>query len=57
VYRDSGEPSLVPQAKLDINDGRLAVLILPLDRNVEKAKQVVLRVPLLENAVRMPSEG
>jgi uncharacterized protein len=56
-YRDSGEPSLVPQAKLDIDDGRLAVLILPLDRNVEKAKQVVLRVPLLENAVRMPSEG
>jgi hypothetical protein len=47
----------VPQAKLDINDGRLAVFILPLDRNVEKAKQVVLRVPLLENAVRMPSEG
>jgi hypothetical protein len=56
VYRDIGEPSLVPLAKLDINDGRLAVLILPIERNREEAKQVLLRVPLLENAVRMPSE-
>jgi uncharacterized protein len=56
VYRDSGEPSLVPLAKLDLSDGRLAVFILPLDRNIEKAKQTLLRTPLLENAVRMPSE-
>jgi hypothetical protein len=56
VYRDVGEPSLVPLAKLDINDGRLAVLILPIERNREKARQALLKVPLLENAVRMPSE-
>jgi hypothetical protein len=56
VYRDSGEPSLVPLAKLDLSDGRLAVFILPLDRNAEKAKQALLRAPLLENAVRMPSK-
>jgi hypothetical protein len=56
VYRDSGEPSLMPQAKLDLSDGRLAVFFLPLDRNIEKAKQTLLRAPLLENAVRMPSE-
>jgi uncharacterized protein len=56
IYRDSGEPSLVPLAKLDLSDGRLAVFILPLDRNVEKAKQSLLHAPLLENAVRMPSE-
>ncbi|QGR00161.1 hypothetical protein EHS13_19430 [Paenibacillus psychroresistens] len=56
VYRDSGEPSLVPLAKLDLSDGRLGVFILPLNRNIEKAKQTLLRAPLLENAVRMPSE-
>jgi uncharacterized protein len=56
VYRDSGEPSLVPLAKLDLSDGRLAVFILPLNHNIEKAKQTLLSAPLLENAVRMPSE-
>jgi hypothetical protein len=57
VYRDSGEPSLMPQAKLDLSDGRLAVFFLPLERNIEKAKQTLLSAPLLENAVRMPSEA
>jgi hypothetical protein len=56
IYRDSGEPSLVPLAKLDLSDGRLAVLLLPLDRNVDKAKMTLLHAPLLENAVRKPSE-
>lgn len=56
VYRDSGEPSLVPQAKLDLTDGRLAIMILPLDHNVEKAKRIFLYAPLLENAVRLPTE-
>ncbi|MDB5053797.1 MAG: rane protein [Bacilli bacterium] len=57
VFRDSGEPSLRPLAKLDMEDGRLGVFILPLDPNIEKAKQVLLRVPLLESAVRMPSKA
>ncbi len=56
VYRDEGEPSLVPMAKLDINDGTLAVFLLPQEKDPEKAKQVLLRVPVLESAVRMPSE-
>ncbi|MEF3301831.1 YIEGIA family protein [Paenibacillus sp. GYB003] len=57
VYRDSGEPALVPMGKLDMNDGRLALFVLPQERDPEKAKQVLLRVPLLESAVRMPSEA
>lgn len=57
IYRDSGEPSLIPLGKLDMNDGRLALFILPQEWNTELAKQVLLRVPLLENAVRMPSEA
>ncbi|MDF2813995.1 MAG: YphB [Paenibacillus sp.] len=57
VYRDSGEPSLIPLGKLDMNDGRLALLILPQERNPHLAKQVLERVPLLESAVRMPSEA
>lgn len=57
VYRDSGEPALVPLAKLDMNDGRLALFVLPQERDAETARQVLLRVPLLESAVRMPSQS
>ena len=57
VYRDEGEPSLVPLAKLDMNDGRLAVLLLPQERNPEKARRVAMSSPILECAVRMPSEA
>lgn len=57
VYRDEGEPSLIPLAKLDMNDGRLAVFLLPQEQNAEKARLVAMRSPLLESAVRMPSEA
>lgn len=57
VYRDDGEPALIPMAKLDMNDGRLAVFLLPQDRDIRKGKEVVLRVPILESAVRMPTEA
>lgn len=57
VFRDTGEPSLVPMAKLDMNDGRLAVFFLPLENDRELARSVLMKTPLLENAVRMPSEA
>lgn len=57
IYRDDGEPALIPMAKLDMRDGRLAVFILAHDNNPEKAKQIMLRVPILESAVRMPTEA
>ncbi|KRE54356.1 YIEGIA family protein [Paenibacillus sp. Soil522] len=57
VYRDDGEPALIPMAKLDMKDGRLAVFILPQELNSDKGKEVILRVPILESAVRMPTEA
>lgn len=57
VYRDDGEPALVPIAKLDIKDGRLAVFHLPQEPDTDKGMQVVLKVPILESAVRMPTEA
>ncbi|RKN84605.1 YIEGIA family protein [Paenibacillus ginsengarvi] len=57
VYRDSGEPALVPMGKLDMNDGRLALYVPLQEPDAEKAQKVLLRVPLLESAVRMPSES
>ncbi|AJY78011.1 YIEGIA family protein [Paenibacillus beijingensis] len=57
VYRDDGEPALMPQAKLDMNDGRLIVLILPQEKDTSKAIEVASRVPVLEAAVRMPTKA
>ncbi|KXG43648.1 YIEGIA family protein [Tepidibacillus decaturensis] len=57
VYRDSGEPALVPLAKRDLNDGRLGVFFLPQIKDIQKAIEVVKQTPVLENAVRLPSES
>lgn len=57
IYRDSGTPALVPLAKRDLDDGRVGVFILPQDKDVEKAITVIGQVPVLENAIRMPSES
>jgi hypothetical protein len=57
VYRDKGEPALVPMAKLDMNTGTLAVFLIPQDRDPDKAWKALQRVPVLESAVRMPSEA
>lgn len=57
VFRDSGTPALVPLIKRDLDDGRIGVFILPQDKDVEKAIEVISAVPVLENAIRMPSES
>lgn len=57
VHRDTGEPALIPMAKLDLETGVLGVLLLPQDKDVEKAVEVVRQVPILESAVRLPSES
>lgn len=57
VYRDSGTPALVPLAKRDLDDGRVGVFILPQEKDIEKAKEIIGQVPTLENAIRMPTES
>ncbi|OEF97286.1 hypothetical protein BHF71_03895 [Vulcanibacillus modesticaldus] len=57
VYRDSGEPALVPLSKRDLNDGRLGVFFLPQVKDIKKAIEVAELVPVLENAIRLPSES
>jgi hypothetical protein len=43
-------------AKLHMSDGRLGVFILPINEDRELALKVIRKVPMLESAVRMPSE-
>jgi uncharacterized protein len=56
IYRDSGTPALSPLAKRDLEDGRVAIFVLPQDRNKQKAIKTIGAVPTLENAIRMPKE-
>ncbi|WP_163583387.1 YIEGIA family protein [Gracilibacillus saliphilus] len=57
VFRDSGTPALVPLIKRDLDDGRIGVFILPQNKDLNQAIKVLHSVPVLENAVRMPSEA
>ncbi|OZM57261.1 hypothetical protein CIB95_07295 [Lottiidibacillus patelloidae] len=57
VFRDSGTPALVPLIKRDLDDGRIGVFILPQVQDVAKAIAVIERVPVLENAFRLPTES
>ncbi|WP_027417473.1 YIEGIA family protein [Aneurinibacillus terranovensis] len=57
VYRDSGEPALVPLAKRDMNDGRIGLLLLPQQKDADKIKRVLQRVLVLDSAIRLPGEA
>ncbi|MBB6677728.1 YIEGIA family protein [Cohnella lubricantis] len=57
VYRDDGEPMLLPMAKLGLASGKLGVLFLPREHDPEKALASVSSVPLLESAIRKPVEA
>lgn len=56
VYRDSGTPALTPLAKRDLDDGRVGIFVLPQEKDVHKAIEVIGNTPTLENAIRMPSK-
>jgi uncharacterized protein len=57
IFKDSGTPALTPLAKRDLDDGRVAVFVLPQHKDVEMAIAILGQVPTLENAIRMPSES
>ncbi len=57
VFRDAGEPSLVPLIKRSLDDGRLGIFLLPQLRDAEKIKATIQRVPVLESIYRKPLEA
>ncbi|PZE21963.1 YIEGIA family protein [Paenibacillus xerothermodurans] len=56
VHRDEGEPALLPLTKLDLNDGRLALFLLPQEQDMQRARSIIEGAPVLESAIRMPTE-
>ncbi|MGD9678592.1 MAG: YIEGIA family protein [Vulcanibacillus sp.] len=57
VYRDAGEPALVPLSKIYLNDGRIGIFFLPQIKDIKKAIEITKLVPVLENAIRLPSKS
>ncbi|WEK55672.1 MAG: YIEGIA family protein [Candidatus Cohnella colombiensis] len=55
VYRDDGDPMLLPISKLGLRTGKLGLLVLPREKDWDKAIEAVNSVPLLESAVRKPT--
>lgn len=57
VYRDTGEPALVPLIKRNLTDGRIGVFLLPEEKDLEKARRIVAKVAILESALRLPMKA
>lgn len=56
-FLDTGEPDLVPLSKRDMADGRVALFFLPREKEFAQIKEVLLHVPILDSAIRLPSEA
>ncbi|PIC64946.1 hypothetical protein CSV79_04380 [Sporosarcina sp. P13] len=56
-YLDSGEPALVPMTKRDMADGRIALFMLPSEKDFHQVRAVLEQVPILDSAIRMPKEA
>lgn len=56
-YLDSGEPAFVPLAKRDLEDGRIALFIMPREKDFYQIQTVIEHVPVLDSAVRMPRKA
>lgn len=54
-FLDSGEPALVPMTKRDMEDGRIALFIMPREKDFDQIKTVLEHVPVLDSALRLPS--
>lgn len=57
VYLDTGEPDYIPISKRDLEDGRVALFIMPMEKDFHQIKTVLENVPVLDSAIRLPSEA
>lgn len=56
IYRDQGEPTFVPQAKLNLDTGELGIFMLPQEKDKSRILKVIQGTPVLESAVRVPAK-
>jgi len=56
-YLDSGEPDLIPLAKRNMETGAIALFFLPREKDFLQIQKVLAHVPVLDSAIRLPSES
>jgi hypothetical protein len=54
IYKDVDTPEFVPVVRRDLETGRVGLVILPLEMDMELLLEAVRKVPVLESAVSTP---
>jgi uncharacterized membrane protein YeaQ/YmgE (transglycosylase-associated protein family) len=54
IKRDLDDTDFVPLARVDIDTGRVGVIIIPMEKDIESLIEAIRRVPVLESAKRKP---
>ncbi|MGI6318661.1 MAG: hypothetical protein GX263_08170 [Firmicutes bacterium] len=54
IYKDVDTPEFTPIVRRDLDTGRLALIFVPLEKDIEYLLEAVKRVPVLESAVSTP---
>ncbi|RKD25147.1 hypothetical protein BEP19_03960 [Ammoniphilus oxalaticus] len=57
AYIDTGEADFVPLSKRDLDDGRIGIFVMPREREFKQVYAVLKKVPILDSAIRLPSEA
>ncbi len=54
IYRDADTAEFTPVVRRNLDTGRVALVIVPIEKDIEFLLEAVKRVPVLESALRMP---
>jgi len=57
VYRDVDTAEFMPIVRRDLDTGRIALIILPIERDIECLLEAVRRTPVLESALSRPLQS
>jgi len=57
VRRDVTDVDFMPLARLDLDTGRVGLIIVPMEQDIESLVEAVKRVPVLESSKRKPLES
>jgi hypothetical protein len=57
VKRDVTDVDFMPLARIDLDTGRVGLIIVPMERDMESLVEAVKRVPVLESSRRKPLES
>lgn len=57
VKRDVTDVDFMPMARLDLETGRVGLIIVPMEQDIESLLEAVKRVPVLESSKRKPLQS